>query len=112
MISRYLQKFAFSSQKPVYIVAGKRTPIGTFLGKLSNIKATELGSIAIKGALNSINLDAVNVDEVILGNVISSGLGQSPARQASLGAGIPIDVPCVTVNKVCASGMKTIVFAT
>lgn len=68
-------KFGFSTQSPVYIVAGKRTPIGSFLGKLSKIKATELGSIAIKGALSSANIDAKHVDEVILGNVCPAGLG-------------------------------------
>ncbi|KRX09839.1 Thiolase-like protein [Pseudocohnilembus persalinus] len=109
MLSK-VAKYTFASQSPVYIVAGKRTPIGTFLGKLSKIKATELGSIAIKGALNQANIPADQVDEVILGNVCAAGLGQSPARQASLGAGIPIGVPVTNINKVCASGMKTLSF--
>jgi len=78
----------------VFIVAAKRTPIGSFMGKLSKHKATKLGSIAVQGALSAIGLDPSKVDEVILGNVLSAGIGQSPARQVSLGAGIPIDVPC------------------
>jgi len=94
------------------IVAAKRTPIGTFLGKMGNIKATELGSIALNATLDSTGLAADQIrneiDEVILGNVCPAGLGQNPARQASLGAKIPINVPCTTVNKVCASGMKTV----
>lgn len=97
--------------KEVVIVSVARTPIGSFLGSLSNISATKLGSIAIKGALNKINLDPKLVDEVFMGNVVSAGLGQAPARQAALFAGIPDTVPCTTINKVCASGMKSIMFA-
>lgn len=78
------------------------------MGKLSKKKATEIGKVAVEGALKAINLNSNLVDEVILGNVCSAGLGQSPARQVSLGAGIPIGVPATTVNKVCASGLKTI----
>lgn len=96
--------------KDVYIVAGARTPIGSFLGSLSKISAPELGSIAIKGALEKAKLKAGNVDEVFMGNVLSANLGQAPARQAALGAGIPNTVPCTTVNKVCASGMKAVMF--
>jgi acetyl-CoA C-acetyltransferase len=96
---------------PVYIVAAKRTPIASFLGKLSKLSATDLGGIAIKGALESIKLDPKEVDEVILGNVVSAGLGQAPARQAAIKAGLPISVTCTTINKVCASGMKSIIFA-
>lgn len=95
----------------VVIVSYARTPIGSFLGKLSSVPATKLGSIAIKGALEKINLDPVNVQEVIMGHVVQSGTGQAPARQAALGAGLPDTVPCTTVNKVCASGMKTIMMA-
>ena len=93
--------------KKVFIVAGKRTPIGAFLGSLSKVKATELGSIAARGAIDQINLDPVQIDEVILGNVIQANLGQNPAKQVSVGAGVPITVPNTLINKVCASGMKT-----
>ncbi len=92
----------------VFIISAVRTPIGSFGGKLSGFTATELGSIAIKGALNKSGIDAQHVNEVFMGNVISSGLGQAPARQASIGAGIGHNVPCTTVNKVCASGMKSV----
>ncbi len=86
---------SFSSYlgKPTYIVAAKRTPMGSFLGKLSKIKATELGSIAIKEALKSINLPGTEIDEVLMGNVCQAGLGQNPARQASLGAGMFVLLP-------------------
>ncbi|WP_168194560.1 acetyl-CoA C-acyltransferase [Antarcticibacterium arcticum] len=94
--------------KEVVIVSAARTPIGSFMGSLSTVPATKLGSIAIKGALNKINLKPELVDEVLMGNVVQAGVGQAPARQAALGAGIPDTVPCTTVNKVCASGMKSI----
>ncbi|MCX2837346.1 acetyl-CoA C-acyltransferase [Salinimicrobium sp. MT39] len=94
--------------KEVVIVSAARTPIGSFLGSLSTVPATKLGSIAIKGALEKINLKPEMVDEVLMGNVVQAGLGQAPARQAALGAGIPYSVPCTTVNKVCASGMKAV----
>ena len=97
--------------KDVVIVSVARTPIGSFMGSLSSIPATKLGAIAIKGALEKINLDANLVDEVFMGNVVSAGLGQAPARQAAIYAGIPDIVPCTTVNKVCASGMKAIMLA-
>jgi acetyl-CoA C-acetyltransferase len=97
--------------KEVYIVSAVRTPLGSFGGKLSALSAVELGSIAIKGALEKIGLDPNEVQEVIMGNVISANLGQAPARQASVGAGIPYNVPCTTVNKVCSSGMKSVMFA-
>lgn len=97
--------------KKVVIVAAVRTPIGSFMGGLSSLKATELGSFAIKGALDKINLDPNLVDEVYMGNVLQAAVGQAPARQAALGAGIPETVPCTTVNKVCASGMKAIINA-
>lgn len=92
----------------VVIVSYARTPIGSFLGKLSSVPATKLGSIAIKGAMDKINLSSDLVEEVLMGNVVQAGTGQAPARQAALGAGISENVPCTTVNKVCASGMKTI----
>ena len=94
--------------KEVVIVSAARTPIGSFLGSLSSIPATKLGSIAIKGALEKINLKPELVQEVLMGNVVQAGVGQAPARQASLGAGIPDTVPCTTINKVCASGMKAV----
>jgi len=97
--------------REVVIVSVARTPIGTFLGSLATISAPKLGAIAIKGALNKINLDPNLVDEVFMGNVISAGLGQAPARQAAIFAGIPNTVPCTTINKVCASGMKSIMLA-
>jgi acetyl-CoA C-acetyltransferase len=95
----------------VVIVSYARTPIGSFLGKLATIPATKLGSIAIKGALEKINLDPNMVQEVIMGHVVQAGTGQAPARQAALGAGLSDSVACSTVNKVCASGMKTIMMA-
>jgi acetyl-CoA C-acetyltransferase len=94
--------------KTTYIVAAKRTPIGSFLGKLSKLTAVELGGIAVKAAIESIKLDPKIINEVLLGNVVSAGLGQAPARQASMKGGIDKTVPCTTINKVCSSGMKTI----
>lgn len=97
--------------KEVVIVSAARTPIGSFMGSLSSVPATKLGSIAIKGALNKINLDPSKVQEVLMGNVVQAGNGQAPARQAALGADIPNHVPCTTVNKVCSSGMKAMMMA-
>src|SRR5690606_8775424 len=97
--------------KEVVIVSAVRTPIGAFLGGLSSIPAVQLGATAIKGALNKINLDPSLVQEVFMGNVLQAGEGQAPARQAALGAGLSNNVPCTTVNKVCASGMKAVMFA-
>lgn len=98
--------------KEVFIVSAVRTPIGSFMGGLSSIPATQLGAIAIKAALERSGLKAENVNEVFMGNVLQAGVGQAPARQAALGAGLSHDVPCTTVNKVCASGMKAIMLAT
>ena len=95
----------------VVIVSAVRTPLGSFMGTLSSIPAPKLGAIAIKGALEKINLDPKLVDEVFMGNVLQAGLGQAPAKQAALYAGLPNSIPCTTVNKVCASGMKSIAFA-
>ncbi|WP_224490150.1 acetyl-CoA C-acyltransferase [Robertkochia flava] len=92
----------------VVIVSAARTPIGSFLGALSSIPAPKLGAIAIKGALEKINLSPDQVDEVLMGNVVQAGVGQAPARQAAIFAGIPDSVPCTTVNKVCSSGMKAV----
>ncbi|WP_139958467.1 acetyl-CoA C-acyltransferase [Flavicella sediminum] len=95
----------------VVIVSAVRTPIGSFLGGLSSVSATKLGAIAIKGALKKIDLTPTFVDEVLMGNVLQANLGQAPAKQAALLAGIPNTVPCTTINKVCASGMKAIMQA-
>ena len=97
--------------KTVYIVSAVRTPMGSFLGGLSSVPATQLGSVAIKGALSKGSVSTSIVDEVFMGNVVSAGLGQAPARQAAIFAGIPDTVPCTTINKVCASGMKSVMLA-
>lgn len=97
--------------KEVVIVSAARTPIGSFMGSLSTIPAPKLGAIAIKGALEKAGIKPDMVDEVLMGNVVQAGTGQAPARQAAIYAGIPDKVPCTTVNKVCASGMKTVMQA-
>jgi len=97
--------------KDVVIVSAVRTPIGSFLGSLSTVPAPRLGAAAIKGALDKINLKPELVDEVIMGNVVQAGTGQAPARQAAIYAGLPNTIPCSTVNKVCASGMKAVMQA-
>ena len=94
--------------KEVVIVSAVRTPIGSFMGGLSTVPATRLGATAIEGALKRINLDPSLVNEVLMGNVVQAGNGQAPARQAAIYAGIPNTVPCTTINKVCASGMKAV----
>ena len=94
--------------KKIVIVSAARTPIGSFMGALSTVPAPQLGATAIKGALDKINLDYAKVDEVIMGNVVQAGVGQAPARQAALLAGLSKEVAATTVNKVCASGMKAI----
>jgi acetyl-CoA C-acetyltransferase len=94
--------------KEVYIIAAARTPIGSFLGSLSTIEAPKLGAAAIKGAIKKANINLNVVDEVFMGNVLQANLGQAPARQAAIFAGLNENVPCTTVNKVCASGMKAI----
>ncbi len=97
--------------KKVYIVSAVRTPIGSFGGVLSSVPATQLGSIAIKGAINKINLNPKEINEVYMGNVLQANTGQAPARQAAMGAGIPNTVPATTINKVCSSGMKSVMLA-
>ena len=97
--------------KEVVIVSVARTPIGSFMGSLSRISAPKLGAIAIKGALDKIDLNPELIDEVFMGNVVSAGVGQAPARQAAIFAGIPDTVPCTTINKVCSSGMKSVMLA-
>tara|TARA_R110000868_G_scaffold52107_2_gene164862 strand:- start:5600 stop:6778 length:1179 start_codon:yes stop_codon:yes gene_type:complete len=94
--------------KRVVIVSAVRTPIGSFMGGLSTVSAPKLGAIAIKGAIDKINLDPNLVDEVFMGNVVQAGVGQAPARQAAIYAGLPDSVACTTINKVCASGMKSV----
>ena len=94
--------------KTVYIVAAARTPMGSFLGALSSVPTPQLGAAAIRGAIERAGLPTEAVDEVFMGNVLQAGLGQAPARQAALGAGLTHEVPCTTINKVCASGMKAI----
>ena len=97
--------------KNVVIVAAKRTPMGSFGGSLSSVPATKLGAAAIKGALESIDLNPNLIEEVFMGNVLQANLGQAPARQAAIYAGISENTPCTTVNKVCASGMKSVMLA-
>ena len=97
--------------KEVVIVSAVRTPMGSFGGSLSSVPATKLGAAAIKGAIDKINLDPKEIQEVYMGNVLQANLGQAPARQAAVFAGINENVPCTTVNKVCASGMKSISLA-
>jgi acetyl-CoA C-acetyltransferase len=96
------------SSEPVVVVAAKRTPIGGFQGVLSGAAAPDLGAAAIAGTIAASGIDAADVDQVLMGCVLPAGLGQAPARQAALAAGIPVGVPCTTVNKMCGSGMKTI----
>lgn len=96
--------------KEVFIISAVRTPIGSFGGILSGTSATQLGAAAIKGALEKAGVAADQVNEVLMGNVVSANLGQAPARQAARFAGLPDNVPCTTINKVCASGMKAITF--
>ena len=96
--------------KEVYIISAVRTPIGSFGGVLAGISATQLGAAAIKGALEKAGVQPADVNEVLMGNVVSANLGQAPARQAARFAGLPDNIPCTTINKVCASGMKAITF--
>src|SRR5689334_11881620 len=96
------------SKNQVYIVSAVRTPIGSFGGALKDVPATRLGAVAIKGALEKAGVSPDQVNEVLMGCVIQAGLGQAPARQAAKYAGLPDNVVCTTVNKVCASGMKAI----
>ena len=96
--------------KEVYIVSAVRTPIGSFGGKLSGFSATQLGSLVIKAAMERADVLTDQVEEVLMGNVVSANLGQAPARQAAIGSGLGYNVPCTTVNKVCSSGMKSVMF--
>ena len=96
---------------PIVIVGAARTALGSFQGELAAVTGPELGATAIKGALEGASIDADQVDEVLMGCVLPAGMGQAPARQAALGAGLPNSVPCTTVNKMCGSGMKTVMMA-
>src|SRR5512139_523892 len=96
--------------RPVYIVAATRTPIGAFQGALSPVAAPHLGATAIKAALERSKVAADQVDEVFMGNVLSAGIGQAPARQAAIYAGVPDKVPATTVGKVCGSGLQAVIF--
>jgi acetyl-CoA C-acetyltransferase len=110
LISSY-KKRGIQMSKEVYIISAVRTPMGSFGGSLSTVPATKLGAIAIKGALDKAGVSASEVNEVFMGNVLQAGLGQAPARQAAIFAGIGNTVPCTTINKVCASGMKALSLA-
>ena len=95
----------------VVIVSAVRTPLGSFMGSLSNFSSVQLGVFALKGALSKINLDKNLIDEVIIGHVLQSGCGQAPAKQIALGSELKNDIPCSSVNKVCSSGMKAVILA-
>src|SRR5690349_20448836 len=96
------------AKREVFIVSAVRTPIGSFGGSLKDIPATKLGAIAIKGAIEKAGIDPTLVQDVLMGCVLQANIGQAPARQASMLAGLPANVNCTTINKVCASGMKAI----
>ena len=98
--------------KEVVIVSAVRTPMGSFGGIFSSIPATKLGSYAIKGAIEKCGIDKEIIDEVFMGNVLQANLGQAPARQAAIEAGLSENIPCTTINKVCSSGMKSIMIGT
>ncbi len=100
-----------ASQNEVYLVAAKRTPIGAFQGALGNLPAPQLGALAIAAALKEAKVKNENVDECIMGEVLTAGVGQAPARQAAIYAGLPTSVPCMTINKVCGSGLKAVMLA-
>ena len=97
--------------KDVVIVSGARTATGRFLGSLAGVRAPDLGAIAIKAAVERAGIEPSDVEEVLMGNVVGAGVGQNPARQAAIKAGIPDTVGATTINKVCGSGLKTVVFA-
>src|ERR1700752_4624239 len=99
------------SNRDVVIVSAKRTPIGAFQGVLTPLSATQLGSAAIKAAVEAAGLKGSDIQEVIMGCVLPAGLGQAPARQAAMAAGVPISVPATTINKMCGSGLKAVMMA-
>ena len=100
-----------ASRTPVLLKGGARTPIGRFLGGLSRFSAPELGAIAIRAAVERSGIDVTDVEDVIMGNVVTAGAGQAPARQAAIHGGIPETVPAMTINKVCGSGLKAVMLA-
>ena len=97
-----------TGKREIVILSGARTPAGKFEGELANVSAPELGAVAIRAAVERSGVDAADIDEVLMGNVLSAGLGQAPARQAAIGAGVPADIGATTINKICGSGMKTV----
>src|SRR5712664_3076770 len=99
-----------SEHQPV-IIGAVRTPTGKFIGSLAQFSAPELGAFAIKAAVERAGIDPASIDEVVMGNVVSAGIGQAPARQATIKAGLPVDTPAFTINKVCGSGLKAIMLA-
>lgn len=111
LTSRAVSNYKKSKMKEVVIVSAVRTPMGSFGGALSSVSATQLGSVAIKGAVEKAGINPDEIDEVYMGNVLQANLGQAPAKQAAMGAGLNQDVPCTTINKVCSSGMKSIMLA-
>ncbi|MEC7820984.1 MAG: beta-ketoacyl synthase N-terminal-like domain-containing protein, partial [Candidatus Neomarinimicrobiota bacterium] len=100
-----------SNHQDIVIVSAKRTPVGSFQGSLSSISASELGSIVIKSIIDETGIETDIIDEVIMGNVLSAGQGQAPARQAAISAGLPNSVQCLTINKMCGSGLKSVMLA-
>ena len=100
-----------SDLDPIVIVSYARTPMGGFQGALSPLKATELGAIAVRAAVERAGVDRDKVEQIFMGCVLSAGLGQAPARQAALGAGLPLSVEATTVNKMCGSGMQAVMMA-
>ncbi|MFC1800414.1 acetyl-CoA C-acyltransferase, partial [Candidatus Eisenbacteria bacterium] len=100
-----------ANPKDIVIVSGARTATGAFLGSLASLPAPELGAVAIREAVSRAGIKPEDVDEVIMGNVVGAGMGQAPARQAALKAGLPNTVGCTTINKVCGSGLKAVIFA-
>ena len=104
-------KNMMSKHQDIVIVSAKRTPVGSFQGSLSSISASELGSIVIKSIIDETRIKTDIIDEVIMGNVLSAGQGQAPARQAAISAGLPNSVQCLTINKMCGSGLKSVMLA-
>jgi acetyl-CoA C-acetyltransferase len=111
MLTVGFSKTGFLFMTKAFVIAGARTPIGAYLGSFAGMSATDLGAVAVKAALERSALTPPQIDEVIMGNVVTAGVGQAPARQAALKAGLPPTVPCVTVNKVCGSGLKAVMLA-
>src|SRR3954464_14770552 len=108
---RLRSKSMAANPDPIVILSYARTPMGSFQGALSGVSATELGATAVKAAVERAGLKGEDIDKVFMGNVLPAGLGQAPARQAALGAGLPRSAEAVTVNKVCGSGMQAAMFA-